>query len=244
MLGFTVPLFILLGFESVLALLLIGPISLARPVILFAKGSRTPVGSTIVGTLTAFLCISLASPLYDFSRLRRWPDVEKLGSFGPNRGEAEANAYLSLILTLASVLLLFVNRKLALTLSESEQLKVSQGAMLKQVSGLQAEYSRLSDESKGLRRGAGPGPGFEVQRLKDMLSKVEQEKEAAVDKLVSAEKARRKAENNADALATQAKGLENEYDRLLASHDELQRRLSRLDPGAGGADGGRQTKDD
>lgn len=48
--------------------------------------------------------------------------------------EAEANAYLSLTLTLASMLLLFVTRKLALTLSEREQLRVSQGAVLKQVS--------------------------------------------------------------------------------------------------------------
>lgn len=47
--------------------------------------------------------------------------------------EAEANAYLSLTLTLASVLLLYVGRKLALTLSEREQLKLSQMAMLKQV---------------------------------------------------------------------------------------------------------------
>jgi len=45
--------------------------------------------------------------------------------------EAEANAYLSLTLTLASLLVLFVTRKLALTLSEREQMKVSQSAMLR-----------------------------------------------------------------------------------------------------------------
>ena len=45
--------------------------------------------------------------------------------------EAEANAYLSLTLTLASLLMLFVTRKLALTLSEREQMKVSQSAMLR-----------------------------------------------------------------------------------------------------------------
>ena len=47
------------------------------------------------------------------------------------RREAEANAYLSLTLTLASLLLLFVARKLAVTLSEREQMKVSQSAMLR-----------------------------------------------------------------------------------------------------------------
>ena len=86
MLGFTVPLFILLGFESLLALLLLAPVSIARPVLLLARASRTSVGSTIIGTVTAFLCISLASPLYDLSRLQRWPDKDQAGNFGSNRG--------------------------------------------------------------------------------------------------------------------------------------------------------------
>ena len=39
-------------------------------------------------------------------------------------------------------------------------------------------------------------------------------------------------------------GLENEYDRLLASHDELQRRLSRLDPGVSNRTFGSESKTD
>lgn len=35
-------------------------------------------------------------------------------------------------------------------------------------------------------------------------------------------------------VRSQAKGLETEYDRLLAEHDELQRRLRRADPTFGG----------
>ena len=41
------------------------------------------------------------------------------------------------------------------------------------------------------------------------------------------------------AHAAGMQGLENEYDRLLASHDELQERLARLS-GSHGADGGRK----
>ena len=123
-----------------------------------------------------------------------------------------------------------------------------------------------------------------MQRCKAALSKAEADRDAAVDKADSAEKARRTAENNADALLTQTKvpishnlasseprtltpgilhrytvgdrnttsivssddmqGLENEYDRLLASHDELQRRLSRLDPAVSDRTFGSQSKTD
>ncbi len=47
-----------------------------------------------------------------------------------------------------------------------------------------------------------------------------------------------------ELLALNAQGLENEYDRLLASHDELQRRLSRLDPVATDRTYGSVSKED
>lgn len=43
MLGFTVPLFMLLGIESLLALLLLGPRSLAGPALLLCKSTRSSV---------------------------------------------------------------------------------------------------------------------------------------------------------------------------------------------------------
>ena len=76
-----------------------------------------------------------------------------------------------------------------------------------QVHGLQAEYGRLSDASKGMREGGGPELSREVQRLEGELRAARQEREAAVERAAAAEKARRSAENNADALATQAKVL-------------------------------------
>ena len=43
MLGFTVPLFVLLGMEALLALLLLGPRSLAAPALLICKATRGSV---------------------------------------------------------------------------------------------------------------------------------------------------------------------------------------------------------
>ena len=43
MLGFTVPLFVLLGVEALLALLLLGPRSIASPALLLCKATRSSV---------------------------------------------------------------------------------------------------------------------------------------------------------------------------------------------------------
>ena len=43
MLGFTVPLFVLLGIEALLALLLLGPRSFAAPALLLCKATRSSV---------------------------------------------------------------------------------------------------------------------------------------------------------------------------------------------------------
>ena len=74
----------------------------------------------------------------------------------------------------------------------------------RQVKGLQTEYGRLSDESKH-QGGASSDLSSEVQRTKAALSKAEADRAAAVEKANAAEKARRTAENNADALLTQTK---------------------------------------
>lgn len=71
--------------------------------------------------------------------------------------------------------------------------------------GLQAEYGRLSDESTRLQGGATTDLSSEVQRSKDALRKAEADRDAAIQKADAAEKARRTAENNADALLTQTK---------------------------------------
>lgn len=49
------------------------------------------------------------------------------------RRNSEVSAWLSLVLTTADLLLIFVLQKLAAVLSDREQMRVSQGALLKQV---------------------------------------------------------------------------------------------------------------
>jgi hypothetical protein len=70
---------------------------------------------------------------------------------------------------------------------------------------MQAEYGRLSDESKQLQGGAATNLSSEMQSVRGALRKAEADRDAAIEKLAAAEKARRTAENNADALLTQTK---------------------------------------
>lgn len=52
---------------------------------------------------------------------------------------SETSAWLSAVLTSANLLLVFVLQKLASVLSDREQMRVSQGALLKQVESMQAQ---------------------------------------------------------------------------------------------------------
>ena len=54
----------------------------------------------------------------------------------------------------------------------------------------------------------------------------------------------KRPEDKHRVVSEHTQGLENEYDRLLASHDELQRRLSRLDQGASDRTFGSESKTD
>ena len=68
MLGFGVPLAVLLAVESVAALLLLGPVSVAYPVILLARTSKTSVGTTVVGAYV--FCTAASRGIYLF--MERW----------------------------------------------------------------------------------------------------------------------------------------------------------------------------
>lgn len=235
MLGFTVPLFVLLGIESLLALLLLGPRSFAAPALLICKSTRSSAGRTVLNTIGAFLLVSLASPIYDLARLRAAQSAEGGPGLQWNRSEAEANAYLAMVMILSALLLMVLVRRLGLAIVEIEQLRVSRGAILKQVKGLQTEYSRLLESSGGAD---GQNATLQVKQLKEKL-------EAAEAKAVALQEARAAqaaAERDLQVVRSQAKGLETEYDRLLSEHDELQRRLRRCDPTYGG--GGRSNKFD
>ncbi|KAK9831508.1 hypothetical protein WJX81_003958 [Elliptochloris bilobata] len=130
------------------------------------------------------------------------------------------------VLAASNLLLIFILRKLALTLSAVERAKLNERFLLKQSESLRAEYNRLHADRDG---GQAAGSG-EAVPLRAELEALQAAHTDVQGKLGKAEKARNTALANADALQSQAKGLEAEYDRLLAENDGLKRRLSRMDP--------------
>ena len=71
MLGFTVPLLVLLSVEALVALLLLAPKPLPKPAVYLCMSTKQSVGLTIIGTLSTFLLVSLASPFYDLYEMQR-----------------------------------------------------------------------------------------------------------------------------------------------------------------------------
>ena len=69
MLGFTLPLFIILAVESAVGALLLCPKPLCTPAISLTRLAHTQVGSTVFHTLAGVLVLLLASPVYDGARL-------------------------------------------------------------------------------------------------------------------------------------------------------------------------------
>ena len=82
MLGYAFPLYVLGSVQLVLALMLLGPIQTARPVIGLAKLTKLPVGNTIVLTLTALLTLFLVPMLWEVSSFgrRTLHDEAEIGS--------------------------------------------------------------------------------------------------------------------------------------------------------------------
>ena len=69
MLGFTLPLFIILAIESTVGALLLCPKPVCNPAIALARLSYTQVGTTVFHTLAGVLLLLLASPIYDGARI-------------------------------------------------------------------------------------------------------------------------------------------------------------------------------
>eukprot|EP00884_Botryococcus_braunii_P010705 jgi/Botrbrau1/19636/Bobra.0003s0006.1 len=228
MLALTLPLYILLVIQAILGLTLLTPVYVARPAIALAKHSKSPIGLTVLGTISVFLGVLLIPPLVEINTINRHTSKHASEVELANRRESEASAYLSLVMTLVCLLWTFLLQKLGVVLGEREQLRLSQGALLKQVHGLSAEYDRLNRQHSS---SSGTGAiEAATSKLQSALTAAEKDKAAYLAQLEEAVKARKTAEANAAALKTQSKGLENEYDRLLAELDMVKRRLRIADP--------------
>ena len=276
------PLIMLGVFEVVVAMLLLSPLPVARPVLGLAKQARTPIAWTVVGTVSVILLVFAVSSAVEIGGARRvhgsrdkggdadalhhrWAELHDCmrrcmacrlqGADGPRRcRHSEVSAWLSLVLTTADLLLIFVLQKLAAVLSDREQMKVSQGALLKQVEaachlacqswytpmhmhvqqgahacrtgnlaaceegrygiqaqacmqvqGLHSEYERLRLESEGGKSTSGVAASTEAARLQSSLQAAQRDREQMGQELQGAQRARRTAEANVEALKSQTK---------------------------------------
>jgi hypothetical protein len=88
MLGFTVPLFVLAGVETVLGVLLLAPKPFNAPAVLVMRLTKTQVGKTVINTLALMLLCLLAAPLYDIfmlHKLHESPHADPNVVFTPER---------------------------------------------------------------------------------------------------------------------------------------------------------------
>lgn len=73
------PLIALGCFELLLALVLLAPISIARPLLPLAKQTRSPVGWTILGTVSVILLVFAASSAVEIGEAHSRSGREKGG---------------------------------------------------------------------------------------------------------------------------------------------------------------------
>jgi hypothetical protein len=141
--------------------LLLSPLPVARPILGLAKQTRTPIAWTAIGTVSVILLVFAVSSAVEIGEARTHGVRDKGGELDALHRRyaaaacgvcctvlcfmqgltlvtlacrhSEVSAWLSLVLTTADLLLIFVLQKLAAVLSDREQMRVSQGALLKQV---------------------------------------------------------------------------------------------------------------
>ena len=124
----------------------------------------------------------------------------------------------------ATLLLLVVHRLFAL-IKEVNQLTASKEALMKQAEGAAAAYKAASAEVEALKKGpvkkaAGDDdPEDELARAKEVIATLRER----TQKLMAEKEA---ATKDAEALKKQAKGLSDEYGRLLAQKESLENKLA------------------
>ncbi len=120
-----------------------------------------------MGTVTVMLGALLASSVLE---LRSQPGSSD-GLESHHHRLAEAQAIASGVLAGANMLLLFILRKLALTISAVERAKLNEKFLVKQSESLRAEYNRLH-EDKDPKQGAGLGEAAKLRAALDELQEV------------------------------------------------------------------------
>jgi len=125
-----------------------------------------------------------------------------------------------------ALFLVFVIRRLVVLLAEQANLIAQKEAALKQAKSASdaAQSLMAAAESKPRESGGGDDADEEAVKLRDRVNQVGAERDEALNKVES-------LENQLNALKRQAEGTNREYDRLMAEHEKLQRKLG--EAGAG-----------
>jgi hypothetical protein len=236
------PLAALLAAQSLLALLLAAtPKSVASAVAGAVARLRTNPAAN-AATLTTAVAVGVVGLS---AGLQLAQGLNSAGSFGRLGDRAalalsveELRALLAAALGGANVVMLLTVRSLADAIVARDKALLNLEVLRKQAAGVSAAY--MSSRDGG---GASGGAASRSASAGDKAAAA-----SAASAAAAAAAAAKAAEARADALQSQAKGLEREYDRLLAENDGLKRRLAQADAafaareglGGGGGGGGKK----
>lgn len=223
--AFSITLGVLLAFQSFLSLLLICPWVVSKPIVqLFRLTRGSPAASAATYTVGAALGAICASSIYEIFFQQSSADARD--THGSLLAKIDRHrAWLSAILSAVNLILLFVDRAFALEKFELDKARINLATMLKQVKGLQTEYNRVTTGPSEADSGTG-----EAGALKNKLQQLEDQNKHLKDAADEAQATAASAEARVSAMVAQVKGMDKEYDRLLAENAQLQRLLAQYDP--------------
>lgn len=213
------PMSVLLGLQLIMSLLLLAPRAISRPVAALLQLTRTnsAVSSVLYTVAVAVTAMTISSviQIQGVNKSLNEP-VGLTGDRAMVLTVEELRALLSIVLGVSNLALLFLNRSLANEQQISDKAELNLTVLQKQAKGLTKEYMRATQAADSPASGdSGNGESDERRKLQDALE--------------AAQAAAKTATANEAAVKEQAKGLNREYDRLLAENDELKRRLARFD---------------
>lgn len=223
------PLAVLMLGQTLLSLLLLAPKAISKQVAALMSLTRSSTTvSTALYTIAAAVAVMTASSVIQLLGVTKTLKGAQFGDRALALTVEELRALLSVVLGVANLALLFLNRALAYEQQAAQKAELNLSVLQKQAKGMQSEYLRATskdDSSSGNQRGD-----------KSEVSKLISDKARVQEALEAAQAEGKSAASNAAALKAQSQGLEREYDRLLAENDNLKRRLARFDAGFSATD--------
>lgn len=222
------PLAALLACQVLLALFLLAPRAVSKHVasLLVLTKTNTVCSTALHTTAVALLAITISSLIQLLGIRKTMAAPQYDGALALTI--EELRALLSVVLGVSDLVLLFTLRALADEQLTADKATLNLQVLRKQAMGQQTEYMRATTGSGQ----GGSSCGTTDSSSKSEVSKLIADKHKMLQELDDAKAEAAAATKNLAAVKAQAQGLEREYDRLLAEHDGLQRKLARL--GGGG----------